>query len=310
MMPLIDFHTHMFPIPKLPETIERGRTVLRQALRPLSWMQHELHSRIHDMPNFVLQMADEIGTPSVAPHLLIESSPLDLQAEMKRNGVVRAVAVPHPPMISNNFVYYECRRFSNLTPCTFLDPETIKTVDDLKSFWDRGVRIFKANPIQTGVVATSHYYLPLLEFINEKKAILILHTGDIKSHLFFKKPNAGHVEVYKDWFREFSDINFLLAHMNFHHAKDAILMAKEFENINLIPSWQSADSIFNAVKTIGASRLLFGSDWPLVGDNIGIQRDRIWKLSQQKQLSVDDVEKIFFTNANQLLLAQGITALP
>lgn len=304
--PIIDFHVHVYPVLPLPEEVKKVRTVLRDMLEPVSGWQHQMQSWIRKIPAGPRKIFDELGTPTVLPHLLLESHYQDLLTQMKTNNVEKAVVIPHPPLLTNDFVFYECRHApEQMVTCTFIDPQTIKKKEDLAAFYNRGVRVFKINPIQSGVPAEAPYYEEFLEYLNQKKSIVILHTGNIYSR-FFKSPDAGDVTHYAPWFERFADIRFCLAHMNFHEPEKAMYYAEKHKNVYLFTSWQPSNVILKATERTNAEKILFASDWPLLGNNMALQKARVLHLLDQGELSESDVKLILYDNAKRLLTEQGV----
>jgi predicted TIM-barrel fold metal-dependent hydrolase len=304
--PVIDFHVHLYPVLPLPEEVKKVRNILRDMLEPFSGWQHEVQTWVRKFPAGPRKILDEIGTPSVLPHLLLESHYEDLIRQMQHHNVEKAVVIPHPPLLTNDFVFYECRRApEQLITCTFIDPQTIKKKEDLAAFYNRGVRVFKVNPIQSGVPAEAPYYEEFLEYLNQKKAIVILHTGNIYSRLF-KSPESGDVTNYANWFERYSDIRFCLAHMNFHEPEKAMYYAEKFPNVYLFTSWQPSSVILKAAERIQAEKILFASDWPLLGNNIALQKSRVVELVEKDELTEDEAKLILYDNAKRLLTEQGV----
>jgi predicted TIM-barrel fold metal-dependent hydrolase len=304
--PVIDFHVHLYPVLPLPEEVKKVRNVLRDMLTPFSGWQHQVQTWARKIPSGPRKILDELGTSAVLPHLLLESHYEDLLQQMQQHNVEKAVVVPHPPLLTNDFVFYECRRAPDqLITCTFIDPQTIKKKEDLAAFYNRGVRVFKVNPIQSGVPAEAPYYEEFLEYLNDKKAIVILHTGNIYSRLF-KSPESGDVTHYAPWFERFTGIRFCLAHMNFHEPEKAMYYAEKFKNVYLFTSWQPASVILKATERIQVDKILFASDWPLLGNNIALQKIRIIELLEKGELEDEQVKMIFYDNAKRLLTEQGV----
>lgn len=304
--PIIDFHVHLYPEIPLPDEVKKIRSTLRDWLTPVSQLQHDIQTMFRKLPQFSRKFLDELAAPTVLPHLLLESHFQDLITQMEKHNVKKAVVVPHPPILSNDFIYYECRRApEKLLTCTFIDPETIKTKEDLAAFYNQGVRIYKVNPLQSGVPAQAPYYEELMEYLNQKKAIVILHTGNIYSR-FFKAPESGDVSSYEEWFSKYPNIRFLLAHMNFHEPEKAMEHAIKYDNVYLFTSWQPSSVILKAAEKTNIDKILFASDWPLLGDNIALQKNRVLDLLKNKELTEEQVRKIFFENAEKLLKEQGL----
>lgn len=297
---VIDFHVHVYPRLPWPAPVEPFRQHVTQLLRPVSKLQQSAQTWLRLLPEKMRPLTDELGIPMVLPHLLVESDIFDLEREMQREGVSKAVMVPHPPLISNDFVFYESKRIEGAIPAAFIDPETMTSAADIEAFYNRGIRLFKINPLQSGVPAEAPFYKEFLSYLNSKNAIVLLHTGAIASHLF-KLPKAGDISEYEPWFQKFPNIRFVAAHMNFHEPEAAILMAQKYNNLYLLTSWQPAETLKQAIRVVGVEKILFASDWPLLGENIRTQKERLWSLFKSGDLSEEDLTAIFSGNAKKLL---------
>jgi len=299
-MEVIDFHVHIYPQTPLSEPLAPVRKQLTQWLRPLSKFQHQAQALTRLIPAPLRPLRDELSVPFLLPHLLIESDIFDLEREMHRESVSKAVVIPNPPLISNDFVFYESKRIQGLIPAVFIDPDTMNSVNDLEVFYNRGLRLFKVNPLQSGVPIDAPFYKDFLTFLNSKKAVVLIHTGVLHSHIF-RLPSVGHIKEYAAWFRDYPDIHFVAAHMNLYEPHDAIQMAQKFNNLSLLTSWQPTSVLKQALQNLGPEKLLFASDWPLIGENIRTQKERLWALVEEGHLSEDGLRAILSKNAKKLL---------
>jgi len=297
---VIDFHVHIYPQTPLSEPLAPIRKQLTEWFRPFSKIQHKALSLVHKIPSSLRSISDEISIPFLVPHLLIESDVFDLEREMQKESVSQAVVVAHPPLISNDFIFYESKRIQGLIPAVFIDPDTMKSSSDLDAFYNRGIRLFKINPQQSGVPVDAPFYKDFLSYLNNKKAVLLIHTGALSSH-FFRLPNSGRIKEYETWFRDYPDIHFIAAHMNLHEPQDAIQMAQKYINLSLLTSWQSATVLKQAIESLGSDKILFASDWPLLGENIHTQKERLWSLYKSGTLTEDGLRAILSGNAKKLL---------
>ncbi|KAF6245814.1 amidohydrolase family protein [Nitrosopumilus sp. b2] len=106
-------------------------------------------------------------------------------------------------------------------------------------------------------------YRPILEVLNDKEAILLVHTGRFKDGDISSNTSYLHaVNVAK----KYSKIKVILAHMGGNDTsivKNALDASKNIKNI-----WFETSGITTpfriemAVEKIGAERILFGSDAP------------------------------------------------
>jgi predicted TIM-barrel fold metal-dependent hydrolase len=136
--------------------------------------------------------------------------------------------------------------------------------------------------------------------MNGKNAIKLLHhISNTRSelpvliHTFGKESveNAGEAGAL------FPNLKIIMAHMGGETWQEGIDMAACCPNIYLDPccSFSDADKIKTAVKTLGADRILFGSDATLLdpGFTIGMLRDAGITESQTEQIAYKNALKLF-----------------
>jgi len=93
--------------------------------------------------------------------------------------------------------------------------------------------------------------------------------------------------------KEFPKVKFIMGHMGGNDWAAGIRAAADRENIWLEPcsSFPDAGKINQAVQTVGAERVLFGSDSSLLNPAF------IWGMLRDAGLNQDDLEKIAYQNA-------------
>jgi hypothetical protein len=171
----------------------------------------------------------------------------------------------------------------------------------LKNFAKKGARALKIHTAADGEGVDSERYHELLATATELGLFVILHTGCLHSNLVFKKPELSRAELFAPWFTEYPDLTFILAHMNFHEPQVAMDLVIEHANVHVDTSWQPAETIGEAVRRVGSDRVLFGSDWPLLGNNISVGLERIEDCVETGLITREDARKILGENAVRLL---------
>jgi uncharacterized protein len=209
-----------------------------------------------------------------------------------------AVLIAHPPTIANEFVLELCQENPRLIAAVNVPSGTARPGQALRKFHQQGAKILKIHGAADGEGADSPRYRALLEVAADLGMPVIIHTGCIHSALLFKAPEQGEAQRYAGWFEKYKSLRFVLAHMNFHQPAVALDLAEQHENLYVDTSWQPAETIGEAVRRIGAERVLFGTDWPIVGQNVRVGLSRI-------QDCVDS--GLFDTRAQRLI--QGENAL-
>lgn len=297
---IIDFHTHIYPSVPFSELVSDQRRKLRSLLKTQVRIQHWAQTKIRTLPESLQRSIEEVATVSLAPRLLIESDKSDHREAMDESLVDRAVVVAHPPLITNDFLLQCTEAEDDLIPAVYIKPGD-SPATELEKYFERGVRILKLHPITDGMTTESKHYREQLEFAEKKGMIVIIHSGVIHSKLMFKRPDYGDISKLASGFEKYPNVNFVVAHMNFHFPDSALKVAREFPNVYLTTSWQPTEVIAKAAKDLGDERLLFSSDWPLLGDNMAVATSRIREGSQLSLYSRETEKKILGGNAAKLL---------
>ncbi len=306
--PVIDFHVHAFPfwdrsvLARLPLPIGSMRRKARSLFSPLTSTLHQAQTWARHLPDPARRAVDALGALAPAPNLLVESSPGDLIETMDRVGVDQAVLIAHEPTIPNAFVLEQCRiQAHRLIAAVTIPAGTPDPADALRKAHADGAKILKIHAAAEGESPDSLHYNALLKAATELGMPVILHTGCLHLPLVFKKPDFGRVEHFRPWFEEFGDTRFVLAHMNFHEPIVALDLCQEFPNLLVDTSWQPVETIHEAVRRIGAERVLFGSDWPMVGNNIEVGLSRIDECVRMDWITEEQAALIRGKNAARLL---------
>lgn len=309
-MEIIDSHVHVFPdrvgdllkgSPAAPvaDVLQGLKRKGREKLAPLRQGLHGLQPFLRHVPENLRRKTDGLSYTSVFSNLLLESSPTDLLDAMKARKVGRALVIAAPPHASNDFILgLAAQHPTKLVPVVNIPPGDSTP---LRSLVDRGAKALKIHAATDGHGPHSPHYLRLLQEARELGLPVILHTGCIHMKLVYKDPEMGRAERFDPWFKAFPELKFVLAHMNFHDPGEAFTLCQRYPQLYLDTSWQPASVIRDAFVTLGPERVMFGSDWPLVGDNMAVGLDRI-KECQRKGggLSKEGAKLVLAGNARRV----------
>ena len=102
--------------------------------------------------------------------------------------------------------------------------------------------------------------------------------------------------IWAEWAKKFPNIDFLFTHIGYYEFGMSTIMAvKDLKNVWVETSGQmDVDVLKNAVKILGANRVVFGTDWPYKPVNIEI--DKFYHLG----FNDTQLEQIFYKNAEYL----------
>lgn len=154
----------------------------------------------------------------------------------------------------------------------------------------------------------------LMDVIRKKKVPILFHTG-------FSGTNTGRFVKSLAWrdplaldeiAGEYWDVPIIIGHTGGQYPPydmNALMMAYEHENIYLETSKSRTDVIEKAVSEIGASRILFGTDWVReTAHSVGPMSERPthlydWNISmvEAAKISDEDKEMIFYRNMKSFL---------
>jgi predicted TIM-barrel fold metal-dependent hydrolase len=317
MSKTIDFHVHPFPawsksiVNRAPALkflaglfevqLEPWRKKARSLGWPASMLAHRIQPYLRYWPPVIRNSFDELGGVIPLPGLLLERSEQDLLDAMDQAQMDFAVVIAHPPVIPNEFVIELGQKNSRFLPAVNIPPGTRSPGKTLRKFLNQGAYALKIHLAADGEGTDSARYHALLKVASNAGCPVILHTGCLNSHAIYRDPSLSEVENFIPWFKNYPSISFILAHMNFHNPKAAIDVAEEFPKLFVDTSWQPPEVVGEAVRRLGSEKVLFGSDWPFLGHNITVGKERLRDGLESGFLKPEDLDNILGNNAARLL---------
>jgi len=318
---ILDAHVHVMPDPigavlsktsghfaLAGEGYASARDRIRSAIGPVHGLIHKVYAGLRHFPVGVRMGVEELGALAPVPSLLIESTAGDLLSSMERNRIAMSILIAHPPVTSNERVLELSEEHPDrLIPAVNYGRDSGLSeqgaVSEFRKAIDRrdGALLLKIHAASDGDGVESARYRGLLDVASEYSVPVILHTGCIHAHVIHRKPALGDPSRFKSWFSDWPRLPFILAHMNMHEPEVALDLAQEFANLHVDTSWQPVEVIIEAVRRIGPERVLFGSDWPLLGSNQRVALDRLAGALATGYISQEDVRRIRGGNLLALL---------
>jgi predicted TIM-barrel fold metal-dependent hydrolase len=314
---VVDSHVHVFAdsleklIPKVSIgplskiiTQDRVQDLRRQArdwLKPVSGSIHHVQTILRHLPDSARNQIDQLSGVLPLPSLLVESTPVDLEDAMRESQVDYAVLIAHPPHIPNDFVMEIAAKNPKILPVVNIPRGTAKPGQVLKKYVEKGAKALKIHAASDGEGPDSPRYRALVRTASDLGIPVIIHTGCLHCKLLYRDPSQGNAERFMKWYENYPQTQFILAHMNFHDPHTALDLCEEFPNLWVDTSWQPTEMIGEAVRRVGPNRVLFGSDWPLVGSNMLVGRKRIQDCIESGLLNEEQAKLILGENAVKLL---------
>ena len=275
---IIDTHVHMYPgleyglqklgidinTKKLP--FKKIKSIGLKHRQKWNMLMQDAASNMRKLPQRALPFVEKAHALSTIGNVAICCSKEDLIKSMDENGIDRSIVIAHPPLIPNEFILSECNNNDRLLPVVNI-PNTVKDPKKaLRDYVDQGAVALKIHAAADGKQNEDNHYRLLLEQANDLKLPVIIHTGCIHIQPAYKNPDMGHAKHFEPWFKEYPNVTFVLAHMNYHYPETAIEYCETYPNVYCDCSWQPAEIIDEALKRI-PKKIMFGTDWPLIGSN-------------------------------------------
>lgn len=238
------------------------------------------------------------------PYLLsdlsgVSLSPDALIASMEKNGIDKSVIMGSATSAQvslenqekNQEIVAEAAKEypKRLIPFAFINPRSGKAGLDLanKCFTDHRMKGLKVWPWADAPI-NCKAVRALAEICNHYQVPLSIHTDNLD-------PRA-HPWLIGELAKDFPDLTLIAAHMSAEVSLDAIIVAKNHENVMLEASpAPSCHAIEKAVEELGDSRICWGTDWPFWDQRLGLARIKSLRIPERAK------EKILGENILRIL---------
>lgn len=185
-----------------------------------------------------------------------------LLAAMATHGIAIALVMPQPhPGLEVVAVHDRIARFADANPGRVFGMVNINPLvgepayrrEATRCVREHGFRALKLHPLAHAVAPNSPRANIVFELARELAVPVVIHTGTgIPQAL-----PALAIPPARRW----PDVTVSLAHAGFSvFTPEAVVAAEVCPNIVLEPSWCTAGQIAGMVRTLGADRVMFGSD--------------------------------------------------
>ena len=222
---------------------------------------------------------------------LLQHDHIDLLKNLKNNKIDKCLLIAHPPLLSNELVMALSEKYKEFYPVVNISEHGPDVKKELKYYISQGAVALKIHAAADGLSEKHEHYKKLLTVANQKSLPVIIHTGALNVP-FYKVPHYGDAEIFEQWFSTYKNIKFVLAHMNIYHPEVVIEFCKKYENVYTDISWQGEDSILKAINELDGQKIMFGTDWPFVGNNTSVMRKRVTNLFEKNLISSEHFHNI------------------
>jgi predicted TIM-barrel fold metal-dependent hydrolase len=200
------------------------------------------------------------------------------------------------------------KRHKNLVPLISFHPDMAGCLCSLlESYINSGARGIKIHPMAQGFPPAHKRLEDVYKYCNDVKFPIVFHCGRVSNA---RINEFSDLDMIMPVIEKYPDIPFVLTHMADGDADAVINISKNFENVyfdtSIVitgyppileanePSWTNDKEVEDVINTIGANRVIFGSDYPWGGP--GHDLDRILKMN----LNEEQIKLIIGWNALNL----------
>jgi hypothetical protein len=269
MEPVLDFHTHaqdVFATCCVPRPLRAACT-------------HGL-AALYEATGFspiVKRLESPFSIKLVAAEMQCRFARLtfdDYRRALAADGVSHACAMPVEPMSRTGDLVELVQTHQHLVPFASVDfTASEDPVAQLRRHLAAGCRGLKVHPIQQDIAPDDARIVALFECLRGTEVPVLFHTG--RMHYFLgarpETPAHGDPERLAPLLRRFPEQPVVLGHMGLlNGANVAMALAEELPRVYLETSFQPARVLVEALRRVGPSRLLFGSDHPASRPRTGI----------------------------------------
>jgi predicted TIM-barrel fold metal-dependent hydrolase len=202
----------------------------------------------------------------------------DLLKQMDQAEIDRAVVFSMTESINNDYVAQAVDTHPDrLIGFVTINPWSNDAESELERYLnDFGMSGLKLHPIRHGFVFDDHFLLdPLFNICREHKVPVIAYGGaDVAS-----VPNH-----FEEMANTFPSVPFIMAHMGYmYETNSAIDVAHRAENVYLETSRVFVRQIQNALRKVGAEKIIFGTDTPKEEFYFSLEKVRMSTSDQEER---------------------------
>ncbi|MEW5866455.1 MAG: amidohydrolase family protein [Bacillota bacterium] len=212
----------------------------------------------------------------------MEGSSIDLAFTSNLEGIL-------DPVRANRRLASWSKTFKKLIPIAWVTPGLVEP-SEVERLLDLGFRGLKFHPTAGRYPADSNVLDPYLELCQARSAPALFHCASDR---------FSGASLFSSVAARFPSLKLILAHMNLGGpAEEAIAVAERYTNVYLDTSWATPDSVAEAIRRVGSSKVLYGTDAPLGGPG-HYKMDKV-RGFLEITLSPRDSSNIFYENAARL----------
>lgn len=275
--PVIDFHAHLGWSQMLAPDVDLQRATPRvEYLMDCDAEQPPcaLDLDVYVNANFTEPMHDAleretVKTLTIGGRAAQTHTIPNLLAEMRDVKVTQAAILPiaaglpfdHDPTVHVLEGIHRAGGADRLIAFASVHPRDSGKIDKLRDYAKRGVRGVKLHPEMQRFFPDDEEAMEIYAECGKLGLPIIFHAGRSGIEPEFMRPYAL-IRRYVPGIERFPGTKFVLGHAGARDVADAIPVAQKHDNVWLELSSQGVTQIHELLQQVGASKLLYGTDWP------------------------------------------------
>ena len=274
LRPWIDTYTHFSTLESIYNRVPTHSPLVKKIKRLYSSYEGQLNQHTHllsmDAGNKKLKWISSAIFGSNLPFAAIQSEE-DLLESMSRHHVIASFVVNLEPFSSHEHTLEVCAQHPDrLFPIVNLGKHYSEIETLAPRVIEQGAIGFAIHPILEQVSPRAPVYFELAAQAQALQVPLVCRTG-LTEYLGNPHSSYGNISEFEPLVSAHPNLTFVMTHSNLTGYEEAIDFAKKHENVILDSVWQNTFSFKIILKKMDLDRVLFGTDWPVLGDQQSVQ---------------------------------------
>jgi uncharacterized protein len=212
------------------------------------------------------------------------------------NNVSRAIILPIAPNVTTDRILKVCASESRFIPFASVDFHSGDCTQKLVEYMSKGCKGLKIHPVLQRIHPLSNQIYGLLDAYRRYSLPVCFHVGPCRAGIMpIEAESYANPDFIDKLAGDFPDVPFICAHMGLQFYEKVTDLAIDHDNIFLDTSFQPADVLKKADQRVGSSKILFGSDFPL------LNQSAVLNVVKRAFRDHRKLERILYQNISELI---------